>query len=63
MKSLKYYLISYRNVGVYQERAATLIYEHLKEVLKTERLYVALEYNTRGGINTKTEVGKNPKSN
>ena len=52
LKSLKYYLVSFRNVGIYQEAATKRIYEDLKRVLETDRLQVTTVYNTRGGFNT-----------
>ncbi len=52
LKSLKYYLITYRNVGIYQEAATSRIYNDLKKALKTERLKVTTLYNTRGGFDT-----------
>lgn len=62
LKSLKYYIVSYRNVGVYQEKATDLIFSHIKEVLKPKYLYVSLDYNVRGGIYAHTEMveGKLP---
>lgn len=58
LKSLKYYLVSYRNVGVYQENATRLIYLHLRDILQTERLRVTTVYNTRGGFDTTSVEGK-----
>ena len=52
LKSLKYYFISYRNVGIYQEGATKRIYNDLKSVLETARLQVMTVYNTRGGFDT-----------
>ncbi|RMF57744.1 MAG: NADPH-dependent 7-cyano-7-deazaguanine reductase QueF [Calditrichaeota bacterium] len=52
LKSLKYYIISFRNVGIYQEAATKRIYEDLKRVLETNRLKVTTVYNTRGGFDT-----------
>ncbi len=52
LKSLKYYFVSYRNVGIFQEVATKRIYEDLKKVLKTNRLKVTTIYNTRGGFDT-----------
>jgi 7-cyano-7-deazaguanine reductase len=52
LKSLKYYFISFRNVGIYQEAATKRIYEDLKKVLDTKRLKVTTVYNTRGGFDT-----------
>jgi 7-cyano-7-deazaguanine reductase len=52
LKSLKYYFISFRNVGIYQEAVTQQIYSDLKNVLNTERLKVTSVYNTRGGFDT-----------
>ena len=52
LKSLKYYIISYRNVGIYQEAATRRIYEDLKNVLQTPRIRITTTYNTRGGFDT-----------
>ncbi len=52
LKSFKYYLLSYRNVGIYQEHLTQEIYKDLDRVLKPYFLEVETIYNTRGGINT-----------
>lgn len=52
LKSLKYYFISFRNVGIYQEAVTQKIYSDLKNSLNTQRLKVTSVYNTRGGFNT-----------
>ncbi len=52
LKSLKYYFISFRNVGIYQEAVTRRIYSDLKEALKTNRLRVTTIYNIRGGFDT-----------
>ncbi|MCK6622170.1 MAG: NADPH-dependent 7-cyano-7-deazaguanine reductase QueF [Calditrichaceae bacterium] len=52
LKSLKYYIISFRNVGIYQEAATKRIYRDLKKLLQTPRLRVTTVYNTRGGFDT-----------
>jgi len=57
LKSLKYYFVSFRNVGIYQEEATKRIYEDLKNLLKTDRLRVTVIYNIRGGIKTTTQIG------
>jgi 7-cyano-7-deazaguanine reductase len=50
LKSLKYYFVSYRNVGIYQEAVTNRIFHDLYEVLEPEYLSVETEYNIRGGI-------------
>ncbi len=51
LKSLKYYVTSYRNVGVYQEEATALIRKHLETLLECP-VEVETVYNTRGGFDT-----------
>ena len=57
LKSLKYYIISFRNVGIYQEAATKRVYEDLKTVLNTENLKVTTVYNIRGGFETTCTEG------
>jgi 7-cyano-7-deazaguanine reductase len=52
LKSLKYYMVSFKNVGLFQEGVTRRIFDDLKAVLKTERLKVTTIYNTRGGFDT-----------
>jgi len=50
LKSLKYYLISFRNVGIYQEELTDRIYKDLKALLKPKYIRIETNYNVRGGI-------------
>ncbi|MGH7703560.1 MAG: preQ(1) synthase [Gemmatimonadales bacterium] len=52
LKSLKYYVTSYRNVGIFQEHATAKIAEDLFRVLGPKRLEVTTVYNPRGGFLT-----------
>jgi len=52
LKSLKYYFISFRNVGIYQEGVTKRIYNDLKTKLNTDKIRVTTIYNTRGGFDT-----------
>ena len=52
LKSLKYYFISFRNVGIYQEAATKRIYDDLQSVLNTNQLMVTTLYYIRGGFET-----------
>ncbi|KIV51040.1 7-cyano-7-deazaguanine reductase [Aneurinibacillus migulanus] len=56
MKSLKFYLTSYRNVGIYQEHATNKILEDLVKV--ADPLYMRVEalWNARGGLGTEVVV-------
>ncbi len=58
LKSLKYYFISFRNVGIFQEAVTKRIHDDLNRTLKTNRLRVTTIYNTRGGFDTTCIEGK-----
>ncbi len=53
LKSLKYYLTSYRNVGILQEHAVNRILNDLVQLLEPVSMSVEAEYRERGGIKTK----------
>ena len=52
LKSLKYYFISFRNVGIYQEAVTKRIYNDLSSILQTEKIQITSTYNIRGGFKT-----------
>jgi 7-cyano-7-deazaguanine reductase len=52
LKSLKYYITSYRNVGIFQEHATARIAEDLSRLLSPKWLEVKTVYNVRGGFLT-----------
>lgn len=52
LKSLKYYFVSFRNVGIYQEAATKRIFDDLSTLLDTSRIKVTTIYSTRGGFDT-----------
>ncbi|MBI4304321.1 MAG: NADPH-dependent 7-cyano-7-deazaguanine reductase QueF [Chloroflexi bacterium] len=53
LKSLKYYLTSYRNVGILQEHAINRILQDLVQLLHPASMTIEAEYKERGGIKTK----------
>ncbi len=53
LKSLKYYLTSYRNVGILQEHAVNRILQDLVQLLQPVSMTVEAEYRERGGIKTR----------
>jgi 7-cyano-7-deazaguanine reductase len=53
LKSLKYYLTSYRNVGILQEHAVNRILKDLVQLVHPVSMVVEAEYRERGGIKTK----------
>ncbi|MEP6590773.1 MAG: preQ(1) synthase [Gemmatimonadota bacterium] len=56
LKSLKYYVMSYRNVGIFQEHATARLALDLQHVLGAKRLTVTTLYNVRGGFETTCSV-------
>jgi len=53
LKSLQYYLTSYRNVGILQEHAVNRILHDLVALLQPVAMVVEAEYKERGGIKTR----------
>lgn len=56
MKSLKYYLLSFRNVGILQEHAVNRIINDLSNLLVPEFMEVEARFESRGGLNTVVKV-------
>ena len=56
LKSLKYYLLSFRDVGIVQEHAANRILQDLVTCCQPRRMKVTLDYKIRGGIHTAVSV-------
>jgi 7-cyano-7-deazaguanine reductase len=56
LKSLKYYVTSFRNVGIFQEHATARIAEDLFRLLAPQTLTVRTIYNVRGGFETTCTV-------
>jgi len=52
LRSLKYYLLSYRNVGIYQEHAVNRILEDLVKCAAPKWMRVTADYRIRGGVHT-----------
>jgi 7-cyano-7-deazaguanine reductase len=52
LKSLKYYLTSYRNVGILQEHVVNRVLQDLIKLLQPVSMIVEAEYRERGGIKT-----------
>lgn len=62
LRSFKYYLMSYRNVGIYQEHAVNRILEDLVKCCKPKWMQVIADYKVRGGVHTVTSVEYQNKS-
>ena len=52
LRSLKYYLLSYRNTGIYQEHVVNKILDDLVRSAKPKWMKVTADYRIRGGIHT-----------
>jgi 7-cyano-7-deazaguanine reductase len=52
LRSLKYYFLSYRNVGIYQEHLVNRILDDLVRRARPRWMKVAADYKVRGGIHT-----------
>ena len=52
LKSLKYYLTSYRFVGIYHEHATRRVLSDLVRLLEPRSMTIRCDYGVRGGINT-----------
>ena len=64
IKSLKYYLFSYRQVKIYNEHAVNKILNDLNRAVTPHEITITGEFSFRGGIeNTVTALRKNTRSN
>jgi 7-cyano-7-deazaguanine reductase len=64
LKSLKYYFLGYRNLGISYENAVNRMLNDLKQAMRPKWIYVRGDFSPRGGIGSVIEVksGKLPKS-
>jgi 7-cyano-7-deazaguanine reductase len=56
LKSLKYYILSYRDVGIVQEHAANRILLDLVALCHPRTMKITLDYKVRGGLHTEVTV-------
>jgi 7-cyano-7-deazaguanine reductase len=59
LKSLKFYLASYRMAEIFYEEATNRILDDLVKAVKPRRMEILAEWNIRGGIGTKVKVSYN----
>ena len=52
LRSFKYYLLSYRNVGIYQEHVVNKILNDLVACCNPKKMTVTADYKVRGGVHT-----------
>jgi 7-cyano-7-deazaguanine reductase len=60
LKSLKYYLTSYRNVGILQEHSVNRILDDLVALLEPVSMVVEANFKERGGLKTRA-IARYPK--
>jgi 7-cyano-7-deazaguanine reductase len=53
LKSLKFYLLQYRNVGIFYEHVVNRILDDLVSIVAPQRMTVTGNFSARGGITTK----------
>ena len=56
LKSLKFYLLQYRNVGIFYEHAVNRIIDDLVGVLAPKHMEVIGRFTARGGITTEVKA-------
>ncbi len=56
LKSLKYYLIEFRNRGIFYEQATNQILDDLVAAIAPRRMRVVGDFSVRGGIRTSVTV-------
>ncbi|MEO0123508.1 MAG: preQ(1) synthase [candidate division WOR-3 bacterium] len=56
LKSLKMYILAYRNLGIFYENAVNRIFQDFVKAVKPRWAIVRGEFNPRGGIKTIVEI-------
>lgn len=56
LKSLKFYLNSYRNDGIFFESVTNKILDDLVEACQPRYMFITAKFNVRGGIGSTVEV-------
>ena len=56
LKSLKYYILEYRNMGIFYENAVNRILDDASRACKPKWMTVRGEFTTRGGMHTAVEA-------
>jgi 7-cyano-7-deazaguanine reductase len=56
LKAMKQYIYQLRDVVVSYERLINIVYDHLMEVYKPERMRIVMICNPRGGISSKLTI-------
>ena len=61
LKSLKFYLLQYRNVGIFYEHLVNHLLDDLVKVLEPFYMQVEGDFTARGGITTRVTAAYNQK--
>ena len=63
LRSFKYYLHTYRNVGIYQEHALNRLLRDVTRVVRPKWMELTLDYRVRGGVHTvcRASTGRKPR--
>ena len=56
LKSLKLYIVKFRNMGIFHESATNKILKDFQDACKPRRIEVVGEFSARGGISTVVRV-------
>ena len=56
LKSLKYYILAYRNLGIFYENAVNRILDDVVKACRPKRAIVRGDFTTRGGMRTTVEA-------
>ena len=62
LKSLKMYILAYRNLGIFYENAVNRILRDFVEASKPIKAWITGEFNVRGGMKSVIEASYPPKS-
>ena len=56
LKSLKLYIVKFRNMGIFHESATNKIFNDFKDACQPKKIEVIGEFSARGGISTVVKV-------
>ena len=56
LKSLKLYIVKFRNMGIFHESATNKIFKDFQDASQPKKIEVIGEFSTRGGISTVVKV-------
>ena len=52
LKSLKLYIVKFRNLGIFHEHVTNRILDDFKKACKPKKIHITGDFNPRGGIKT-----------